>query len=95
MAGEYMVEMNSVQVEQRHQGKLVAQYRKAANMSQSKLAEYMDVSAHTVQRLEKEAVMKDLDRRRFLVALPGIPAASMGLGEEQQSRGAFQHTSHP
>ena len=81
--------MNSVQVEQRHQGKLVAQYRKAANISQSKLAEYMNVSVHTVQRLEKEAVIKDLDRRRFLVALLGIPAAYMGLEEEQQKREAF------
>jgi len=81
-----MVEMKSIQVEQVHQGKLVAQYRKAANISQSKLAEYMHVSVHTVQRLEKEAVIKDYDRRRFLVALLGIPAISMGLGTEQHQR---------
>src|SRR6266516_4082329 len=81
-----MVEMKSIQVEQLQQGKLVAQYRKAANISQSKLAEYMHVSVHTVQRLEKEAVIKDYDRRRFLVALLGIPAISMGLGTEQHQR---------
>lgn len=81
-----MIEMKIIQVEHIHQGKLVAQYRKAANISQSKLAEYMHVSVHTVQRLEKEAVIKDPDRRRFLVALLGIPAAYMGLGTEQHKR---------
>ncbi|GHO77003.1 hypothetical protein KSD_47740 [Ktedonobacter sp. SOSP1-85] len=68
-----------------HQGGLVARYRKHMNMSQQDLADAMHVSLRTVQRLEKEAVIEDLNRRRFLVALLGIPATYMGLNIQQQA----------
>ena len=79
-----MVDMQATPIEHRHQGKIVAQYRRFANLSQRDLAELMHVSTHTVQRMEQEAVIKELDRRRFLVALLGIPAAYLGLDHEQQ-----------
>src|SRR5258708_10756132 len=79
-----MVDMQATPIEHKHQGKIVAQYRRFANLSQRDLAELMHVSTHTVQRMEQEAVIKELDRRRFLVALLGIPAAYLGLDHEQQ-----------
>ena len=48
------------------------------------LADALGVSLRTVQRMEQEAVMKNLERRRFLVALLGIPAAFLGLDQERQ-----------
>lgn len=79
-----MCECSGVQVESIHQGRVVAQYREMARWSQQKLAEMMRVSVHTVQRMEKEVVIKDLNRRRFLVALLGIPATLMGVETEPQ-----------
>jgi tetratricopeptide (TPR) repeat protein len=76
--------MDAQHIEHKHQGQLVARYREAAHLSQGKLAEYMRVSVHTVQRMEKEPVIKDLNRRRLLVALLGIPAADLGLDEKRQ-----------
>ncbi len=74
--------MKRAQVEDWHQGQLVAQYRKAAGWSQSKLAECLHVSVHTVQRMEREAMIKDPQRRRLLVALLGIPAIYMNIDGE-------------
>jgi tetratricopeptide (TPR) repeat protein len=69
-----------------HHGKLVAEYRGYKNMSQEALADAMKVSLRTVQRWEKEAVIKDRGRRQFLVALLGIPTAYMGLDDEDEQR---------
>jgi tetratricopeptide (TPR) repeat protein len=80
--------MNGAQVEDWHQGQLVAQYRKAAGWSQSMLAECLHVSVHTVQRMEREAMIKDPERRRLLVALLGIPALYMKIDGEQLAQQA-------
>ncbi|HLZ64186.1 MAG TPA: helix-turn-helix transcriptional regulator [Ktedonosporobacter sp.] len=79
-----MTESHVRQVEPKHEGRLIAQYREAAGLSQQKLAEYMQVSVHTVQRMEKEVKIKDLYRRRLLVALLGIPVAYLRLDQEEQ-----------
>jgi DNA-binding XRE family transcriptional regulator len=76
--------MNNQGMIQAHHGKLVAQYRNYMNMTQHDLAEATGVSLRTIQRMEKEAVIEDRERRRFLIALLGIPAAYMGFTEEQQ-----------
>jgi DNA-binding XRE family transcriptional regulator len=67
-----------------HQGRLVAQYRAYLHMSQQDLADAMHLSLRTVQRMEQEPMIKDPFRRRLLVALPGIPAAALGLDQAQQ-----------
>src|SRR5579859_7790053 len=79
-----MTESHVRQVEPRHEGRLIAQYREAAGLSQQRLAEYMHVSVHTVQRMEKEVMIKDPYRRRLLVALLGIPAAYLRVDQEEQ-----------
>jgi len=63
----------------RHQGQLVAHYRKALKWSQQDLADALGVSLRTVQRLEQTPMIEDIDRRGFLVKLLGIPAALMAL----------------
>ncbi|MBV9259441.1 MAG: helix-turn-helix transcriptional regulator [Ktedonobacteraceae bacterium] len=78
--------MNNQGMIQAHQGKLVAQYRSYMKMTQHDLADALGVSLRTIQRMEKEAVIEDRERRRFLVALLGIPAAYMGFAEEQQTK---------
>ncbi len=67
-----------------HQGQVVVQYRKLRNWSQQDLATELHVDVRTVQRIEQQPMIKNLDRRRFLVALLGIPASLMGLDEEAQ-----------
>jgi tetratricopeptide (TPR) repeat protein len=54
-------------------------YRQAAHLSQQDLADFMRVSVHTVQRMEKEPVIKDVRRRQFLIAFLGIPAMYLQL----------------
>ena len=68
-----------------HQGHIVAKYRKYRGWSQQDLADELHIDTRTVQRIEQQAMIKDIDRRRFLVALLGIPASLMGLVEEIQS----------
>ncbi len=67
-----------------HQGRIVAKYRKYRSWSQQDLADELHVDVRTVQRIEQQAMIKDIDRRRFLVALLGIPASLMGLDAETQ-----------
>jgi ribosome-binding protein aMBF1 (putative translation factor) len=65
-----------------HHGQVVAQYRKVFKWSQEDLAEALRVDVRTVQRMEKQAMIKDLSRRRLLIGLLGIPAVLMGLEHE-------------
>jgi transcriptional regulator with XRE-family HTH domain len=81
-----MTDKHAIQVEHMYQGKIVATYRQAANLSQQDLADYMRVSVHTVQRMEKEAVIKSVERRQFLVAFLGIPAAYLQLETDTQQQ---------
>ena len=62
-----------------HQGKIVAQYRKINKWSRSKLAEALRVDVSTIYRMEQSSVIKDIQRRQFLVGLLGIPSVLMGL----------------
>ncbi|MBV9690759.1 MAG: helix-turn-helix transcriptional regulator [Ktedonobacteraceae bacterium] len=81
-----MTDRHVIQMAQMHQGRIVAAYRQAANLSQQDLADYMSVSVHTVQRMEKQAVIKSFERRQFLVAFLGIPAASLQLDTDTQDQ---------
>jgi hypothetical protein len=51
----------------------------------------MSVSVHTVQRMEKQAVITNFERRQFLVAFLGIPAAYLQLDTDTQEQWA-EHT---
>jgi transcriptional regulator with XRE-family HTH domain len=75
--------MNNEVTSNSHQGKVVTQYRKALKWSQEDLAEALRIDVRTVQRMEKQAIIKDISRRRLLVGLLGIPVALMGLENEQ------------
>lgn len=66
------------------QGELVAQYRRAKNWTQEQLADALQVDARTVQRMESKQMIRDVNRRRLLVAMLGIPAWLLGLSEEQK-----------
>ncbi|MBV8822388.1 MAG: helix-turn-helix transcriptional regulator [Ktedonobacteraceae bacterium] len=79
-----MSDTHTTQVAQWHQGRIVATYRQAANLSQQDLADFMRVSVYTVQRMEKEAVIKDMRRRQFLIAFLGIPASYLQLDTDTQ-----------
>jgi transcriptional regulator with XRE-family HTH domain len=65
-----------------HQGQIVTQYRKALKWSQEDLAEALHIDVRTIQRMEKQAMIRDIGRRRLLVGLLGIPAILMGLEHE-------------
>ncbi len=77
--------MSSEATEGMHQGQIVALYRKAMRWSQQDLAEALGLSLRTVQRMEQEVMIEDIERRKFLVGLLGIPAALMTLGDEEPS----------
>src|SRR5271165_3549022 len=67
-----------------HQGQAVAQYRKVKNWTQEELAGALRVSSRTVQRMEEQEVIKDIQKRRLLIGLLGIPAVLVGLEAEQK-----------
>ena len=71
--------MSSRRADYIHQGQIVAKYRKAMKWSQQDLAEALDISLRTVQRMEQAPMIEDQERRAFLVKLLGIPAALMAL----------------
>jgi tetratricopeptide (TPR) repeat protein len=79
-----MLEMNAGQMQPMHQGRLVAIYRREAHLSQQDLADLMGVSVYTVQRMEKQTVIKSFERRQLLIALLGIPAAYLQLDSDTQ-----------
>lgn len=69
-----------------HQGQIVKQYREALKWSQQDLADALQVSLRTVQRMEQMQVIKK--RRELLIQLLGIPAALIVLENNklQQSK---------
>lgn len=71
-------------VQENQHGQVIAQYRKAKKWSQEELAGALRVDTRTVQRMEQQSMIKNIDRRRLLVGLLGIPAALLGLEVEQQ-----------
>jgi len=71
-------------VNTQHQGQAIAQYRKSKNWSQEDLAGALRVDTRTVQRMEKQSMIKNIERRQLLVGLLSIPVALMGLEVEQQ-----------
>jgi tetratricopeptide (TPR) repeat protein len=68
-----------------HQGQVIAQYRKIKNWSQQDLADVLRVNLSTIQRMEKQAVIKNIERRKFLVGILGIPAALLGIQLKEQN----------
>ncbi len=70
--------------EEEHQGKVVARYRNLKKWTQGDLAEALKVDVRTVQRMEGQAVIKNVNRRRLVVGLLAIPAALMGLENERR-----------
>jgi transcriptional regulator with XRE-family HTH domain len=62
-----------------HHGQTVAEYRRHKNWSQMQLADALRVDVRTVQRIEGQPVIKNLDRRRLLVGVLGIPAVLLGI----------------
>lgn len=67
-----------------YQGQVIAEYRKAKKWSQSDLAEALHVDVRTVQRMERQQVIKNLQRRELLVGLLGIPFLLIGLDNQQK-----------
>ena len=74
--------MNINSADVTHQGQVITQYRKAKKWSQEDLAEALHVDVRTVQRMEKQAMIKNINRRQLLIGLLGIPAALMELENE-------------
>ena len=70
--------------EQKHQGQVVAHYRKLNKWSRERLAEALHVDVSTVYRMEKHNAIKNLKRRQLLVGLLGIPVTLMGLDGEAE-----------
>lgn len=67
-----------------HQGQVIAQYRKAKHWTQEDLAGALRVDTRTVQRMEGQSMIRNIERRRLLVGLLSIPAALLGLEQEQK-----------
>jgi transcriptional regulator with XRE-family HTH domain len=62
-----------------NQGQVIAQYRESRHWSQEELAKALNVATRTVQRMEKQEIVKSLSRRELLVAILGIPPVLLGL----------------
>src|SRR5581483_872188 len=71
-------------VESIHQGQIIAQYREAMHWTQQRLADELGVDLRTVQRMEQRPMIKNVERRKLLVRLLGIPAVLMALEGELQ-----------
>jgi tetratricopeptide (TPR) repeat protein len=68
-----------------HQGQIIAQYREAMHWTQQRLADELSVDLRTVQRMEQRPMIKNVERRKLLVRLLGIPAVLMALEGELQA----------
>jgi transcriptional regulator with XRE-family HTH domain len=69
-------ESNEVQT---HHGRVIAQFRKARNWSQEDLAQALRTTARTVQRIEKQEMIKSISRRKVLATLLSIPLTLLGI----------------
>jgi tetratricopeptide (TPR) repeat protein len=78
-----------------HQGKVVAKYRDAKGWSQADLAEALEVDLRTVQRMEKQPVIKNPQRRALLVGLLGIPLILIGLDTQPKHIAQISLTPNP
>src|ERR1051326_1215496 len=76
---------SSRQVESIHQGRIIAQYREARHWTQQRLAEELGVDLRTVQRMEQRPMIKNVERRKLLIRLLGIPAALLALEGELEA----------
>jgi ribosome-binding protein aMBF1 (putative translation factor) len=47
-----------------HQGQVIAQYRKARKWSQQDLADALSIDVRTVQRMEKQKMVKNIKRNQ-------------------------------
>src|SRR5712692_2229608 len=70
---------SSIRVESIHQGQIIAQYREARHWTQQRLADELGVDLRTVQRMEQRPMIKNVERRKLLIRLLGIPAVLMAL----------------
>ena len=76
---------SSIRAESIHQGRVIAQYREARHWAQQRLAEELGVDLRTVQRMEQRPMIKNVERRKLLISLLGIPAALMAIESELPS----------
>jgi transcriptional regulator with XRE-family HTH domain len=76
---------SSIKAESIHQGRIIAQYREARHWTQQRLAEELGVDLRTVQRMEQRPMIKNVERRKLLIRLLGIPAALMAVEGELQT----------
>lgn len=76
---------SSLQAENIHQGRIIAQYREAMHWTQQRLAEELGIDLCTVQRMEQRPMIKNVERRKLLIRLLGIPAALMALEGELEA----------
>src|SRR5258708_3443659 len=65
-----------------HQGNLVEEDRKLKKWARERLAMELHIDTSTVYRMEQQNVIRNLERRRLLVGLLGIPAVLMGIEGE-------------
>ncbi len=69
-------------METTHQGELVEEYRKRKHWSREKLAAELQVDTSTVYRMEQQHMIRNLERRRMLMGLLGVPAVLLGLSTD-------------
>ena len=65
-----------------HQGRLIEDYRKRKKWSRERLAMELHVDTSTVYRMERQIMIRSLERRRLLVGLLGIPAIMLGIASD-------------
>jgi transcriptional regulator with XRE-family HTH domain len=75
-----------------HHGKIVKYYRCAMinqprGWTQEQLAEAMGVSTRWVQEIERMEFIQDINRRKALAIVLGIPAALLNIDEKLSERG--------
>src|ERR1700682_4549827 len=73
------MDMTADAIETNHHGKLIEEYRKRKKWPRGRLAEELRVDTSTVYRMEQQGVIRNLERRRILVGLLGIPTALLAI----------------
>jgi tetratricopeptide (TPR) repeat protein/transcriptional regulator with XRE-family HTH domain len=62
-----------------HHGAIIAAYRRGRNMTQEDLAKALACHVRTIQKMEEQERIRNVNRRWFLVGLLGIPAIELDL----------------